>query len=65
MHPLSRFEVIIAAAVLAGRVATTLAGLPQALGAHPWWAGTLAGFHLGHIWLDRIAYQLESPPDQR
>lgn len=38
MQRLSRVEILITAAVAAGLVAATLVGLPQALGAHPWWA---------------------------
>lgn len=38
MPHLSRFEILIAAAVAVVLVVAALAGLPQTLGAHPWWA---------------------------
>jgi hypothetical protein len=49
-----RLDVLIAAAVAATLIAATLAGLSQALGAHPWWArqtGIVGGIGGAVLWL--------------
>lgn len=47
-------ESLVAGAVAASLVAASLAGLPEALGAHPWWAqlsGIIGGVGGAVLWL--------------
>ncbi|SLN77753.1 hypothetical protein ROA7023_04498 [Roseisalinus antarcticus] len=52
-HPILQ-ESLVAVAVTASLVAASLAGLPEALGAHPWWAqqsGIIGGAGGAVLWL--------------
>lgn len=54
MRRMTRLEIAIAAGVAAVLVAAALAGLSEALGAHPWWArqtGIVGGLGGAVLWL--------------
>lgn len=54
MHRPTLEEILVAVAVAAVLAAASVAGLPEALGAHPWWArqtGTLGGVGGAVLWL--------------